>query len=431
MKIFTMVSALALACASPALAQNNTQPPKKLTTNFINTKGANIGTATLMQTPEGVLIQTNLQDLPPGRHALHIHAVGKCDPQTDFKSAGDHYAPNGNEHGFQSAHGPHAGDLPNQMVDSKGRLRADILAPNVTLQPNGKATLLDSDGSALVLHADMDDYQSQPAGDSGDRIACAVISNQPQQAMNEQDNSQAMSSSTQANNQDNQQVNSGSQQRTATMQNSDRQGQSDNNAPNQVSAQVIYSGWSAHQLIGQDVYGSNGTGNDLGEIQDLVLDPNGQVKSIVVNGGGFLDIGDSTFRIPWSDVNLTPGKDNVAVSVSEQQAENRGWYDQPEAVSTGPHEFRANQLIGEYARINNGRGFGYVSDIIFNKNGKAMAVLIDRDLAYGGGTYGYPFYGPANGWWPGSDRYVLPFNSVKLAAEAPKVNKGQLEDNSS
>ena len=429
MKIFAMVSALALACATPALAQTNGQAPKKLTTNFINTDGDNIGTATLMQTPEGVLIQTNLHDLSPGRHAFHIHATGKCDPQTDFKSAGDHYAPNGNEHGFESANGPHAGDLPNQTVDSKGQLRADVLAPEVTLQPNAKATLLDNDGSALVLHAATDDYRSQPAGNSGDRIACAVISNQPQQAMNEPDNSQAMSSSTQANNQNNQQANSGSQQRTATMQNSNRQGQSANTAPNQISVNVIYSGWSAHQLIGQDVYGTNQ--NDLGEIQDLVLDPNGQVKSIVVNGGGFLDIGDSTFRIPWSDVNLTPGKDNVAVSVSEQQAENRGWYDQPEAVSTGPHEFRVNQLIGEYARINDGRGFGYVSDVIFNKNGKAMAVLIDRDLAYGGGTYGYPFYGSANGWWPGADRYVLPFNSVKLAAEAPKVDKGRLEGNSS
>ncbi len=428
MRTYLMASVLALACATPALAQSDNMASKKLTTNFVNNNGKNIGTATLMQTPNGVLIQTNLHNLPMGKHAMHIHKTGKCDVQGDFQSAGDHYAPGGNEHGFKSENGPHAGDLPNQVVDRRGRLRADILAPAVTLEKGAKATLLDNDGSALVIHSDADDYQTQPAGDSGDRIACAVISDQSEQAMNGQSGNQNQRSQSSAMS-DNEQNESSSQQRgqrTAALENNN-QTQSDI-TPTAVSLNLIYTGWSARDLIGQDVYGSNQ--NDLGEIQDLIVDPKGKVKSIVVEGGGFLDIGNSTFRIPLSDVDMTPGKDGVSVTVSEQQAENRGWYDEPEAVSTGPREFRVNQLIGEYARLKDGKGFGYVSDVVFGKNGKIMAVLVDRDKANGGGTYGYPYYGYNGGWRPGADRYALPFSSLEMASQAPQVDKSKLEDNS-
>ena len=80
----------------------------------------------------------------------------------------------GPEHGFHSGKGPHAGDMPNLIVPESGVLKQQIFTPGVTLGA-GENSLFDADGSAFVIHAKGDDYRSQPAGDSGDRIACAVI----------------------------------------------------------------------------------------------------------------------------------------------------------------------------------------------------------------------------------------------------------------
>jgi Cu-Zn family superoxide dismutase len=142
---------------------------------FVDANGKKLGTATLTQTPRGVLIVLDVSGIPPGEHGLHFHEVGKCEGATRFKSAGDHYAPQGrNEHGFHTTGGPHAGDMPNQFVGDDGKLRAHVLNERVTLMP-GNVSLLDADGTALVIHAAADDYRTQPSGNSGDRIACAVI----------------------------------------------------------------------------------------------------------------------------------------------------------------------------------------------------------------------------------------------------------------
>jgi Cu-Zn family superoxide dismutase len=141
---------------------------------FADGMGRKIGTAKLTQTPAGVLIELDLKGLPPGEKAFHIHEHGTCDPAGGFKSAGEHYDPRNNQHGLHTAKGPHAGDMPNQFVRQDGVLRAHVLNTVVTLAP-GEASLFDADGSALVLHAKPDDYRSQPGGEAGDRIACAVV----------------------------------------------------------------------------------------------------------------------------------------------------------------------------------------------------------------------------------------------------------------
>lgn len=141
---------------------------------FKDTKGKLIGTATLMQTPNGVLIDADLSSLPPGEHAFHIHQTGRCDAADGFKSAGGHYTPSKREHGFKVEGGPHAGDMPNQFVGADGKLRLHAINPGVSLL-QGEGTLFAGSGTALVVHAKADDYRSQPAGDAGDRLACAVI----------------------------------------------------------------------------------------------------------------------------------------------------------------------------------------------------------------------------------------------------------------
>lgn len=146
----------------------------RTTAKLINTEGRIIGRADLTQIASGVLVSARASRLPPGEHGFHFHEIGECDPATAFKSAGDHYAPGGHRHGLDVAGGPHAGDMPNQIVDEHGNLRVNVLNTRVSLT-GGDAPLLDDDGSALVVHAGADDYRSQPSGDAGGRIACAEI----------------------------------------------------------------------------------------------------------------------------------------------------------------------------------------------------------------------------------------------------------------
>jgi Cu-Zn family superoxide dismutase len=134
--------------------------------------GAEVGKATLAATPSGVLISLDLTALPAGDHAFHIHAVGKCEPPK-FESAGPHFNPDSTKHGLMNPQGPHAGDMPNLHAPEGGKLQVEVLNPTVTL--SAESALLDEDGSAIVVHAGADDYQTDPAGNAGNRIACGVI----------------------------------------------------------------------------------------------------------------------------------------------------------------------------------------------------------------------------------------------------------------
>jgi Cu-Zn family superoxide dismutase len=135
--------------------------------------GTSIGTASLQQTPHGVLLKVDLHGAPAGVHAFHIHEVGSCEAPT-FKSAGGHFAPAGRQHGFFNEAGPHAGDLPNVHVPPSGNLSFEYVVDQATLAP-GRQSLLDQNGSSLVMHRDADDYRTNPAGNAGDRVACGVI----------------------------------------------------------------------------------------------------------------------------------------------------------------------------------------------------------------------------------------------------------------
>ena len=143
---------------------------------IINNDRQGVGEVMLMETPNGVLIRVNLRQNPPGitpgTHAIHIHAVGECEPP--FKSAGGHFNPLNKKHGFLEKQGKHAGDLPNIHVTENAPLTAEFHVTEISLG-GGKASLKGANGSALVIHQGADDYRTDPAGDSGDRVACAVI----------------------------------------------------------------------------------------------------------------------------------------------------------------------------------------------------------------------------------------------------------------
>jgi Cu-Zn family superoxide dismutase len=141
---------------------------------LIDTEGRPIGEARFQQTRRGVLVKLDLRNATPGVHAVHIHQVGKCD-RPSFESAGGHFSPIERKHGFMNAAGPHAGDMPNVHVPQETRqVSAEFLMADVTLEP-GTRSMLDGDGSAIVIHAGPDDYTTDPSGNSGDRIGCGRV----------------------------------------------------------------------------------------------------------------------------------------------------------------------------------------------------------------------------------------------------------------
>ncbi len=143
------------------------------TAQLKNARGEAVGTASFWEDASGVRILAQVRGISPGTHGIHLHAVGKCDPP-EFTTAGGHFNPGNRKHGLRNPEGPHGGDLPNLQVAADGQGRLEYLTKLVTLAA-GPTSLFDADGAALVVHAGADDEVSDPAGNSGGRIACGVL----------------------------------------------------------------------------------------------------------------------------------------------------------------------------------------------------------------------------------------------------------------
>jgi Cu-Zn family superoxide dismutase len=163
MRSFALMLAPALlaGCAMP----DELGPVKGPSVALVNAAGASIGAVQAEPRAGGTYLRIAVQDLPPGEHGLHLHATGRCDGP-DFKSAGGHWNPAGKQHGHLNPQGAHAGDLPNLTASANGRGAINFLV---------SGQLADTDGTSLVIHAKPDDYRTDPSGNSGDRIACAVL----------------------------------------------------------------------------------------------------------------------------------------------------------------------------------------------------------------------------------------------------------------
>jgi superoxide dismutase, Cu-Zn family len=163
----TGIAGLLLASLSlPAAAQTARATLK-------DTNGKDVGSAMLTQMPGGVLIAVSVKGLPAGEHAFHVHAIGKCEPP--FTSAGGHFNPASKKHGLMAADGHHAGDMPNLHIPASGELAIEVLNSDITLDKGKPNSVFDADGSALVIHANKDDYKTDPTGEAGGRIVCGVV----------------------------------------------------------------------------------------------------------------------------------------------------------------------------------------------------------------------------------------------------------------
>ena len=164
MRILIVIAAPALlaACAMP----DELGPIDGPSVPLVNAARASIGAVQAEPRAGGTYLRIAAQELPPGDHGLHLHAVGRCDGPA-FQSAGAHWNPAGRQHGHLNPAGAHAGDLPNLTASANGRGAINFMVTG--------GSLADADGTSLVIHAQADDYLTDPSGNSGDRIACAVL----------------------------------------------------------------------------------------------------------------------------------------------------------------------------------------------------------------------------------------------------------------
>ena len=163
----------ALLWSSLAFGQRSA---KSAQADIVNGQVQNIGTAKILPAKKGVKIEVNVSQLPPGKHGIHIHAVGKCEGPA-FTTAGGHLNPDAKKHGKENPEGPHAGDLLNLEVKANGTAKTTLLDTMVTLG-DGPNSVFHEGGTAIVIHEKEDDYKTDPAGNSGARIACGVIQKQ-------------------------------------------------------------------------------------------------------------------------------------------------------------------------------------------------------------------------------------------------------------
>ena len=164
-----LATALLAACATMGGAAPGAVA--QLAPTPVMSPNATAGTVSFTAMGHGVRVAGEVRGMPPGtEHGFHIHEKGDCG--NNAMASGGHFNPAGGTHGKFGAAGSHAGELPSLVADASGTARFSVEVHTISLADGAANNVV---GRALVVHRDRDDYTTQPAGDSGPRVACAVI----------------------------------------------------------------------------------------------------------------------------------------------------------------------------------------------------------------------------------------------------------------
>lgn len=183
-------------------------------------------------------------------------------------------------------------------------------------------------------------------------------------------------------------------------------------------------GIQAERLIGAEVFGTEG--EEIGNVENTLISDSNQIVAIVAEVGGFWDMGDNHIAVPWNEVEVTD--DGFRIPVNEDNVDD---YDLLESsyvtaslqqttevddeLATGANVWRLTDLMGDYATLNDGAGYGTVDNVLFTQGGEIQAVVVDASSAYGYGSYAYPFYGYGTSWTPGATTYDVGYDEDEIA----------------
>jgi sporulation protein YlmC with PRC-barrel domain len=188
-------------------------------------------------------------------------------------------------------------------------------------------------------------------------------------------------------------------------------------------------GWRGEELIDTAVYGP--TGEEIGEVENVIIGPDNKILSVIAEVGGVWDIGDTHVNVPWNEVKTEAGREGVTIPVTQETVEDYSLFPdevisaqeartETEAVdddlTLGPRAWKLTALINDYVGLADTPGYGYVDDVIFNKEGELKAVVVQPDVTWGApGYYAYPYYGWGYGWDPTLDYYEVPYSRDEVA----------------
>lgn len=198
-------------------------------------------------------------------------------------------------------------------------------------------------------------------------------------------------------------------------------------------------GISVEEVLDADVIGP--TGEEIGDVENVLFSTEGEALSVVAEIGGFVEIGDTHVNVPWDEIEISDAGDTIEIPLTQEEVEDYSLFTDPllgatdaasdiqavegddaGVVLTGERVWRAAELIGDYARLKEGEGwvnYGYVDDLVV-RDGKIAAVLVDPDATWADpGPYAYPYYGYGYGWYPGLAYYDLPYDREAVGSIEP------------
>lgn len=169
---------------------------------------------------------------------------------------------------------------------------------------------------------------------------------------------------------------------------------------------------TARSLMDIEVFGPDS--EEIGSVENILLNEKNEIVAIIAQVGGFWDIGDTHVLVPWEEVEVN--EDGVSIPITEDNADNYGLFNEgyvtkqdlsyatevDDDATTGSRLWKLSYLMDDYASVGESDGYGYVDNVLFTKDGEIHAIVIEADSAYGGETYAYPFKGFDAGWDPSS-----------------------------